>query len=228
MRTGRPRSTYWTPERDAFVRENFAAMTALEIAAALGDTSIHAVRKRWTRLGLHKRPLGLAYKGMRLTWTEEQDAFVRANYHRMTTVAIGAVVGHSAEAVVTQARRLGVARKIRRWTPAEDAVILRLYGVVSERVIRARLSCTRAALHHRALTLGVKAADNRASAMQSVLAEDGPAARRLRLLLAVAHHGLLTPEEVAPALGCRPAEVHKLIAREAALGARSLEQEMRA
>jgi len=64
------------------------------------------------------------------SWSESDEAYLRANYKRNTAKSVASHLNRTVAATNARARLLGVASVSRRFTPDEDAYILLTRGVI--------------------------------------------------------------------------------------------------
>lgn len=95
---------FWTDEEDAFFRENYGKIPTAEIAKKVGRTKT-AVQDRARRCGIVASRDG---KHPSLTWTPEEDAFLRAHYLEWEARRIGNELGKTKNSVIGRANRLGL------------------------------------------------------------------------------------------------------------------------
>jgi DNA-binding CsgD family transcriptional regulator len=103
----RPNIRSWTPEEDAYLRENYGTKTRREIADAL-DRTIPLVGWRAAKLGLTRE-----FRNMDKArpWTRGDDALLRKLFGELTYEEIARRLDRTRAAVVGRAVRLGLSKR---------------------------------------------------------------------------------------------------------------------
>lgn len=142
----------WTAEEDEIIRTHYTDMTASQLVNLLPDRTQVAISTRACALGVSKR-----------IWTAKEDQFLVDNAQSMSVRHIArAMHNRSYCAVVERMKELNLiqtdpARKVKRWTKAEDDIIRANYGTMSASQLTRLLPCrTKSAIQIRAAVLANK------------------------------------------------------------------------
>ena len=100
---GRSAPAMWTPEEDALLAELWHVLSVEQISERLGRT-VKGIYRRAHRLGLTS---GEA-QGLKVPWTPEEDAVLKANLGTMTFAEIGALLGRTDKSVKARALHLSL------------------------------------------------------------------------------------------------------------------------
>lgn len=123
------RAVLWTEEEDAFLRANFAGMTARELNEGLKHISpvergTENMRHRCKILGFRPKSAG------RHVWTGADDDFVMVNRASMTHKEIAMALGVSAVSVNSRAEKLrNGSGKMKRQTPWMESMVEKIEGL---------------------------------------------------------------------------------------------------
>ena len=94
------RGVKWTPEEDAYLRENVKRQSRQEIAAALGRT-VRGIDDRCHALDIHSRK-----------WSAEETEYIMEKWGTTSIPEIAKKLGRSVNAVKLKATRLGMGRHL--------------------------------------------------------------------------------------------------------------------
>lgn len=107
----------WTPERDAFLRENIGKLSYREMGKILGcsHSNVHIRAIRLSLYNPNSKPI---------IWTPEKDAYLRENYMRMTQSQLAETLGCSRGYIGNRVRKLGLSKRGEcfKSTPMEAAL----------------------------------------------------------------------------------------------------------
>ena len=94
----------WTPERDAFLRENIGKLSYREMGKILGcsHSNVHIRAIRLSLYNPNSKPI---------IWTPEKDAYLRENYMRMTQSQLAETLGCSRGYIGNRVRKLGLSKR---------------------------------------------------------------------------------------------------------------------
>lgn len=109
----------WTPLEDHKLRDWVDRYSYEEIAKMLPSRTASAVKKRAYRLGIGRKPRGVA-------WTPEEDAVLQEFNGKITVERIARKLPRrTASAVYSRLQALGLPtyRDDSQWTPKEDAIL---------------------------------------------------------------------------------------------------------
>lgn len=115
--------THWTKEEIAFLKENYLKLGAKECARQLGRSRT-ACNSKIRKVGGGRPPIG-----PRNDWSEEEVAYVKKNYQRLSWEEMQEALGRTKMAIFHQANSLGMKRYVEpapffeEWTEESAYVI---------------------------------------------------------------------------------------------------------
>ncbi len=172
----------WTPEMDARLIAGLGGKGAdrRALAASLGVT-YSALKNRVSKLGCGTGPRG--------GWSGAELAVVREHYRKLSAAAIAALLpGRTESNVHALARRIGLCSASHRFTPQEDAELIRLLGLGhNDREAAGLMGMDRSAVTDRRRLLGLPGNGDTARTLAAKAAN----ARRT-----LAAHGFRYPAEL--------------------------------
>jgi hypothetical protein len=96
----RPAPAMWTPEEDALLAEFWHVLPVAQISERLGRT-VKGIYRRAHRLGLTSRE-----QSVKVPWTPDEDAVLKAHLGTMTYAEIGLLLGRTDKSVKARALSL--------------------------------------------------------------------------------------------------------------------------
>lgn len=146
-----------TPAQHRYIVENLGKIPFTRIARKLG-TKTHFIQKIAGELGYRDRPTSRP-------WTDEDDRRLREIYGTMSRTQVAETLGRTMPAVAVRASALGLTRTIERtesrpWTPREETLLKRRYGIDTVTAIAERLGRTPASVQGHATAMGLRRRKN--------------------------------------------------------------------
>lgn len=149
----RPTDYYWTPEAEQWLIENHCKYTRVECATYLGTTEA----------SIHKKAKTLGLRRPSTKWTEDEDAWLCANYPVLSLDACSEYLDRSYNAVIARLRKLGITINERmnrskmltgqsikhRWTKEEEQWLLANYSEYGIVGCAEKLGTTQSAVEHK-------------------------------------------------------------------------------
>lgn len=174
----------WEPKEDKLLRSLYGQMPNVEVARRM-NRSEDAVIIRAGKLGLTR--------GITPPWSTKEDALLKQLHRAGTSYDdIARAIGRTRNAVSGRVMKLGLVAtqpmRAPRWTKQEENVLRKLYGMVRNREIAARLGRTLASVGLKARELGLAGPPS-----QPWSASDDRYIKR--------RYGTASREEIATALG---------------------------
>ena len=145
----------WTDEEKKYLQENYETLGPAACAQTLKRTR-NSCASMAAKMKLRTTWVPINYTSN--LWTEEEDAFLRGNYHNMSTGECAKILGRSLSSCHNRIVKLGLHKQgmqNQNWTKEEDDFLREHYVKLGEAKCAKHLHRTSDACQYRALKLGI-------------------------------------------------------------------------
>lgn len=133
----------WTETEVAYLKEHYTSQTAEELAQDL-NRSLSSTSSKLERLNLQK-----------WKWTEVEREYIRKHYQIDPLSTLTQHLNRTPEAIIRQAKELGVHKKPEIWTKEETKLLTDNYHIMTQKKLSTHLNRSDHEIEHKAKELGL-------------------------------------------------------------------------